>query len=316
MHAPRQTPHAARPERPGPARGRGARLMMICAAVLLAAAPAQGDASYVAAAPTGGLAPPASPRRIVSLDYCADQFVLKFADRAAIVGLSPDAGADFSYMRDAAEGLPTVRPRAEDILLLRPDLVVRSYGGGAGVGAQMARAGVAVLNVGFAGAIADVRATILRMAAGLGAPAAGAAAVAQLDARLAAAAPPPGAPAISALYLTTGGWTAGRGTLVNDLLLAAGLANHEAREGWRPLPLERLARQEPDLIAAAFFETSSQNPSRWSSARHPVTRRMLARRPVVALEGAWTSCGGWFLADAVEALAAGRDAALARRAAQ
>ena len=121
---------------------------------------------------------------------------------------------------------------------------------------------------------------------------------------------------MSALYLTTGGWTAGRGTLVDDLLRAAGLANHETRAGWRPLPLERLAREEPDLIAAAFFEASSQNPSRWSSARHPVTRRMLARRPVVALEGAWTSCGGWFLADAVEALAAGRDAALARMAAR
>ncbi|MFT6061854.1 MAG: iron complex transport system substrate-binding protein [Paracoccaceae bacterium] len=280
---------------------------------MLLAGAAQADATYVGAAPALGPPPPPHPRRIVSLDYCADQFVLKFADRAAIAALSPDADADFSYMRDAAPGLPTVRPRAEDVLTLRPDLVVRSYGGGAGIGAQLARAGVPVLNVGFAGAIADVRATIVRMAAGLGAPDAGTRTAAQLDARIAAAAPPPGAPAISALYLTTGGWTAGTGTLVDEMLRAAGLRNHETRAGWRPLPLERLAREEPDLIAAAFFESSSQNPSRWSSARHPVTRKMLARRPIVALKGAWTSCGGWFLADAVEALAAGRDAALARR---
>jgi iron complex transport system substrate-binding protein len=285
--------------------------MMICAAIVLIAAPARADATYVGAAPAGGPPPPATPRRIVSLDYCADQFVLKFADRAAIAAVSPDAEADFSYMRASAAGLPTVRPRAEDVLILHPDLVVRSYGGGAGIGAQLARVGVPVLNVGFAGSIADVRAAILRMAEGLGDPPAGLRSVADLDARLAAAAPPPGAPALSALYLTTGGWTAGRGTLVDDLLRAAGLTNHETRDGWRPLPLERLAREDPDLIAAAFFETSSQSPSRWSSARHPVTRRMLARLPVVALEGAWTSCGGWFLMDAVEALADGRDAALA-----
>ncbi|PZU18112.1 MAG: iron ABC transporter substrate-binding protein, partial [Citromicrobium sp.] len=31
-----------------------------------------------------------APRRIVSLDYCADQYVLKFADREDILALSPD----------------------------------------------------------------------------------------------------------------------------------------------------------------------------------------------------------------------------------
>ena len=71
-----------------------------------------------------------APRRIVSLDYCADQYVLKFADREDILALSPDAGKRFSYMRAAAEGIPTVRPRTADVLALQPDLVVRTYGGG------------------------------------------------------------------------------------------------------------------------------------------------------------------------------------------
>ena len=58
---------------------------------------------------------PSAARRIVSLDYCADQFVLGLAERRRILAVSPDADADFSYMRASAEGLRTVRPRAEDV---------------------------------------------------------------------------------------------------------------------------------------------------------------------------------------------------------
>ena len=54
------------------------------------------------------------PMRIVSLDYCADQYVLKLADREQILAISPDATGDFSYMREAARGVPTVRAAAED----------------------------------------------------------------------------------------------------------------------------------------------------------------------------------------------------------
>ena len=36
--------------------------------------------------------PGARPMRIVSLDYCADQYVLKLVDRERILAVSPDAG--------------------------------------------------------------------------------------------------------------------------------------------------------------------------------------------------------------------------------
>ncbi len=66
---------------------------------------------------------PARPMRIVSLDYCADQYVLKLVEPQRILALSPDAEKSFSYMREAARALPKVRPRAEDVLVLKPDLV-------------------------------------------------------------------------------------------------------------------------------------------------------------------------------------------------
>ncbi|MEZ5998409.1 MAG: hypothetical protein R3B98_06925 [Hyphomonas sp.] len=69
--------------------------------------------------------------RVVSLDYCADQFVLGLADREQILAVSKDAEKPFSHLRDRAAGLPKVRAAAEDVVALKPDIVVRSWGGDA-----------------------------------------------------------------------------------------------------------------------------------------------------------------------------------------
>ncbi|MEO0411328.1 MAG: ABC transporter substrate-binding protein [Pseudomonadota bacterium] len=242
--------------------------------------------------------------RIVSMDYCADQFLLKLVDRERILALSKDAQRSFSYMREAAVGLPQVRASAEDVLALKPDLVVRSYGGGPNVKGFLERAGVPVLNVGWANDIASVKRVINEMATSLGEPERGAAVVAEMDARLAAidlwGAKP------SALYMTPAGVTSGPGSLVHEMLIASGLENYQSTRGWRALPLEQLVLQPPDMVAAAFFETKTNHKSGWSPTRHPVARAQLRDTPTTYLEGAWTSCGGWYLLDAIEALAAGK----------
>ena len=243
-----------------------------------------------------------APRRIVSLDYCPDQYVLKFADREDILALSPDARKRFSYMRAEAAGIPTVRPRAADVLALQPDMVVRTYGGGHDIADFMQEPGVPVVQIGFPQSITEVRGEVLRVGTELGKPDEAVALVAEMERRLKVLADRPGPPR-EVLYMTPAGVTAGEGTLVHELFVAAGLRNFQDRPGWNPLPLERLAYERPDLIAAAFFESKTNHVDNWSAARHPVARAQLRELPVVALEGSWTSCGGWFLLDAVEALA-------------
>lgn len=243
-----------------------------------------------------------APRRIVSLDYCADQYVLKFADREDILALSPDARKRFSYMRAEAAGIPTVRPRAADVLALQPDMVVRTYGGGHDIADFMQEPGVPVVQIGFPQSITEVRGEVLRVGTELGKPDEAVALVAEMERRLKVLADRPGPPR-EVLYMTPAGVTAGEGTLVHELFVAAGLRNFQDRAGWNPLPLERLAYERPDLIAAAFFESATNHVDNWSAARHPVARAQLRELPVVPLEGSWTSCGGWFLLDAVEALA-------------
>jgi len=248
------------------------------------------------------------PMRIVSLDFCADNYVLKLADREQILAISPDAVKDFSYMRESAIGMLTVRPVAEDVLILKPDLVVRSYGGGPNAAAFFERAGVPVLQVGWASNIDDeemgsIPFLIQNMADGLGQSERGEALVADFRARLSAI--QAGYTSASALYMNPAGVTTGPGSLVHEMLVAAGLENFEKSAGWRSLPLERLAYEQPDLVAASFFETLTNHPDAWSASKHPVARAQLTEQNVIPLRGAWTACGGWFILDAIEALAGG-----------
>ena len=239
------------------------------------------------------------------MDYCADQWLLKLLPRDRILALSRDAERSFSYLRRSARGVPTVRPRAEDALVLRPDLVVRSYGGGPGAAAAFARAGVPVLQLPFAETLPQVRAASFMVADALGEPAKGRAITADWDRRLAAL--PRSKRRVEALYVTPGGVTSGPGTLVGDMMTAAGLTNTAPAPGWSPLPLEQLAGRSPDLVVAGVFDGGVAGVDRWSAARHPVSARLLASRPVVALPGAMTACGGWFVMDGIELLARARE---------
>ena len=73
------------------------------------------------------------PKNVISLDYCADQYVLKLLDRERIKAVSHDSEKPFSYMRQSASGIKKISPNAEQILKLDPDLVIRTYGGGPGI---------------------------------------------------------------------------------------------------------------------------------------------------------------------------------------
>lgn len=256
-----------------------------------------------------GCHPPAPPapvsggaaRRIVSLDYCADQYVLKLVPREHILALSSDARRDFSYLAAEAKGIRQVPPRAEDVLSLHPDLVVRSYGGGPGIEAKLASLNIPVVQIGYADDLSGVRRVMADAARDLGQPQRGAAALAEFDRRLAAL--PGKAGARTALYTTPGGVSGGSGTMVDSILNAAGYRNYLTQPGWRPLPLEQLAYRRPDLIVAARFGPAGTYTDRWSAARHPIVDRATATTPVVRVDGSVTACGAWFVLDAVEAIA-------------
>lgn len=260
--------------------------LLVCVLALLLASPAL-----------------AAPRRVVSLDYCADQFVLALADRAQIAALSRGARRDDSYYRGRAAGLRQTRGTLEEVLALRPDLVVRSWGGPWDAEAVYARFGVPVLQVGDAADFVAARADLLDAAATFGQAARGEALARDLDARLArlAAAAPRERPPV--MYLSAGGAVAGRGTLMDAIIAAAGGRNAWPETSWTVLPLERLIETPPALIALGFFDHGRTRMNPWLPARHPVLQRTLSRAHTVSLPAATISCEAWYAIDAAELIA-------------
>ena len=250
----------------------------------------------------------ASPR-VFSADYCADQYVLALADRDDIAALSPDARRDFSYLRRSASGLPQARPSLEEAVGRDADLVLRSWGGDA---AAFARAGIRVVTLGDAADFDAIRSNIRLASGALGAKARGEALIAALDARLGAMASPP-RNAEAALYVTPGGVTAGRKTLVDAMFRAAGVRNAAGdRDYWPALPLERLVERPPGLIVAGFFRADEVAADNWSAARHPAFGRAFAQATVIHLPADVLSCPAWFAVDGAEAIRKAADAGNSR----
>lgn len=243
-------------------------------------------------------ATPLKPK-VVSLDYCADQYVLALADPAQILGISTGPDDEFSALRAHARGVPRVRDISEDVLALQPDLVVRVYGGDARTRAFYARLGIATHQVAMANDFADVRAAIRETAATLGHPVRGDALISRMNAALTAAAGGETAP--KTLYFTPGGATTGAGTLMHEILAAAGFVNVAAAAGgfgWQSLPLESLVVSPPELFVTGFFGMRAGHVEHWSTERHPVLRELFRHTPTIHLDGALLSCGAWFMAEA------------------
>ncbi|MEO8114663.1 MAG: ABC transporter substrate-binding protein, partial [Phenylobacterium sp.] len=175
---------------------------------------------------------------MLSFDQCADQYVLALAPRSKIVGLSTRADDADSRLRALAVGLPRRRVDLESSLAAGPEVVLRYWGGDDRLVRALRSRGVEVVTLGEATDFEGVRGNIRLVAARLGRASQGEALVAAMDARLARAA---GAwKGKQALYLTPSGVTAGRGTLVDAVLRAAGMSNAETRGGFQTVSLEGL----------------------------------------------------------------------------
>ena len=246
-------------------------------------------------------APARADERVYSLDQCADQFVLGLADRDAIVGLSRRADDRDSYLRALVPGLPLRRPTLESILAARPTLVVRYWGGDPRLVRSLRARGVRVAEIGEANDFDGVRRNVRNIAAALGRASAGEAMIREMDQELAAAR---GAwRGQTALYLTSGGYTAGPGTLIDAILRAAGLSNAVRTPGFSAAPLESLALAPPQRVVLGFFDAGTVAAQRWGPGRHQTERRLVKDRAAARLSSRVLGCPGWFATNGVRRLA-------------
>lgn len=226
------------------------------------------------AAVTLAMAPAvAAPRRVVSLNPCIDAILMEVGDPTQIAAIS-------HYSRDPeASSIPLAQARrfpftyetAEEVVALRPDLVIAGRHVALATRNALARLGVGILFVEVPESVAESSTQIMQVASALGHPARGARLVARIEEALAKATFP-GLPQ-RALIWQGGGLVPGEGTLAGELLARTGFVNASVGYGlkrWDRLPLEYLLARPPRVI---FTGMDGREPLRARALRH----RALAR---------------------------------------
>jgi iron complex transport system substrate-binding protein len=241
----------------------------------------------------------AAPQRVVSLNLCADQFLVLLLPPHRIAALSPLADDHtLSAVASAARHLPRVRPSAETVLPLSPDLAVAGPWGGAGAAAALARRGVPVLRLGMAEDFPAITEQLLRLGTALGETARAEAIAAEMQAALASL---PARPAERprALVWQARGFAPGRGTLAAAVLEAAGFANAAPFRGYGYVPLERLLIDPPSLLVTAPPRGTASLST--AVTHHPAIAA--AGIPRATVDPAWLACGSPYTVRAAIVLA-------------
>lgn len=245
------------------------------------------------------------PQRIVSTNVCADQLALALVDRARIVSVSRMAiEPEISNFAEAARKIHINNARAEEIVELKPDLILGDIYTGKGANRLATTIGVPVHIVGFASSLADVSAIIRDTAQTLGEPERGEQLIAELNARIAKTQSPTPKP-ITALVYEPNGFTAGNGTLTNDILTAAGLTNLAPKlmhGSYGTVPLEAVVAAAPQLLILddSYSATSSRAQS---ILRHPAFQSLKGKTTLYKIPSRLWLCPGPWIAEAVERLA-------------
>ena len=248
------------------------------------------------------------PRRVVSMNTCVDQFLVALADKdqiAALSNYSRDPG--LSYFAQAAEAWPQTRGSVEEVLALRPDLVIAGTSRRQGAVAQLRKQGLRIVEVRPADGYPAIIAEIREIAALLGQTERGETMIAQMDAALAAIPAPP-APKPVAAYYARRGYLSGTRSLINDMMNRAGFVNLAEKLGRKTvtqMPLEMLVQAKPDYL---IMDTDADPNTDLGSAMlfHPALAAVVPRQRWLGLPRAMTTCGGPFFPQAVERLAAQR----------
>lgn len=247
----------------------------------------------------------AQPNRIVSINLCADQYALLLApERTLSVSfLARDPSLSALYRK--AQTVPINRGRVEELLALKPDLVLAGeYGATMTVRLLKAR-GLRVATLPLVQDFNQIKNETLRLGSLLNSEEKASALLSDMEHQLQSASPSRQGP--RAILLAPNGYASGVGTLGHATLEAAGFQNGAATaglKGYVKFGLERLLKLKPDWIVtsraderpASLAESWLNHPS--LDAMDPAPRRL-------EIEAAWLACGTPLSVQAVTALRQG-----------
>lgn len=274
------------------------------------------SALLFAATPVLAAEPAHHPMRIVSLNMCVDSILIELVSHDRIAALSHYArDPQRSTIAHVASHLPITYETAEEVVALRPDLVLTSRHSAPATRNALKRVGIRfelfdVPNT-IAGSIEQVR-YVARL---LGTEREGEVMVARIEAALDAARLPAGETPLTAAIYQPGGLSAGANTVVGELMELTGLQNIAGRYGvknYRPLPLEVLVSAPPDVLLVG--ETSPGAPLQEEKiVRHRALRALESQMSQSVFPARLLYCAGPTMIQSAAELVRAREHAMATR---
>ncbi len=295
----------------------GQRPLLLAVALLPIALPAlvllpwpSGDAHAAPPVDTSAAAPArhqgatqdsVRPRRIVSTNVCTDQLLMSLVPAQRIASVSfLAADPQVSLYAEQAQQLPLNHGGVEEVIALSPDLVLAGRYTATTTSAMLGDLGYRVIVLEPAASVADIQRNLRLVAAAVGEPAAAVKMLRQMNARLRRARYQGSDRPLFVNYMVNG-WVSGKGTLVHDLVAAAGfetLGSVLDFSGTRQVSLEQLLHLRPALIDLG---------RRWAdppalatqTLTHPALAHLLAQAGSIQIEDPWWACG---LAESVQVI--------------
>ena len=261
---------------------RAGRRLAIAAAVAVLSGPATAGPSPVNA----------RPMRVLSMSLCTDLLLLQLAPRSRIAGVTYLAhdGAE-ALFPGADAGIPIDHGTPEDIINLKPDLILAGDFSTALTRALARRVRARLVEVKSATSFADIRASLRQLGAELGEPARAEALVRRMDATLAELAATAPKQPLRVVVWSGGTSVPGRDTLSDAIVRAAGARNIAAvpGPGESSFGVEELlaARPQALLYGAA---TPGMRSLTTDEGHHRAVRRLYEGRRI-AFNGTVHACG-------------------------
>jgi len=243
--------------------------------------------------------------RIASMNVCTDQLLLPLADPEQILGLSPfSRDAWQSWAADDARKYPRLSGGAEDVLVLKPDVVVASLFDKRSTRELLKAHGLRVTEFSVPRNADEVKAQIRKMGEIAGHSDRATAEIVRIDGAVARARNVVLEKPYSVLPLSRRGWVFGKDSLISSLLSEVGLFNAAAdlelgTGGFASL--ETIVKTRPDLLVVSEAGDRAEDDGR-AFLLHPALERFYPLEKRIVLPERLTVCGGVMLAEAHDVL--------------
>lgn len=241
--------------------------------------------------------------RIASINACTDQLLVALADPEQILGLGPySRDATRSWSAAAAHRYPRLSGEAEDVLVLKPDVVVAGSFTKRATRELLKEQGQKLVTFDVAHSLDEVKAQIRKMGEVTRHPDRAEGYVARIDAAIARTRQFVAKKRYRVLSISRRGWVSGSRSLMSSLVAEVGLSNAAGDLGLKSggfASLEAIISLRPDFILVSNDSDFAEDEGR-AFLLHPALEHFYPPSKRFVVPERLTVCGGPMVADALD----------------